>query len=155
MYKNTPEPWELRSMFPDVALSLETQSIKSQLRDDLQLKSSVACGPRNARVRIALNDGHFLMIQPVDQSYGSFEWFTYSQQPDENGNQVVKQSLRTLVTLLKGEKKPAQEIIVSFTTHYDNIEETIRMAMRIIFTHTGQRFTPQVIGHGKNWRESA
>ena len=156
MYKDTPEPWQLRSMLPDVALHMETQTLRSNVVRDLCLKASSVCTTRTAKISIALNDDHHLIIKPGDRGYeGCYEWFTYSEGQDENGVRTVRQSLRTSVTLIKGDRKPDQQSILSFTTHFDTIEETIRMSMRIIFTHTGQRFTPQTLGNGKNWKKSA
>ena len=156
MYKENQEPWQVRSMFPDVALHLETTAIIMNVREDICLRLGANFGKKNARIRIPLNDDYVLQIAPVDRGYDGYsEWFTYSQDVDpETGETVLTQSIRTCVTLLKGER-PHQETIVSFTTHYPDIEETIHASMRIIFTHTGKRLTPQVRPHGKNWKKSA
>ncbi len=156
MYKDTPEPWQLRSMLPDVALNMETQSLRMQVVDDLRLKASTMCGKRSAVIRVTLNDDHYLVIKPVDRGYeGCFEWFTYVQEADEAGAPFTRQSIRTSVALVKGSRKPDLTELLSFTTHCADIEETIRVSTRIIFTHTGQRFTPQTQSHGKNWKKTA
>jgi hypothetical protein len=156
MYKENKEPWQVRSMFPDVALHLETKSIIMTIREDLQLSMMASWGKKNSRIRIPLTDEYILQIAPVDRGYeGYAEWFSYGQDVDqETGANIVTQSIRTCVTLLKGER-PDQKIIVSFTTHCPDIEETIRLSMRIIFSHIGQRLTPQTRPNVKNWKKSA
>jgi len=156
MYKENQEPWQVRSMFPDVALHLETKSLIMKVREDLCLCINASWGKKNSRIRIPLNGDYILQIEPVDRGYDGYaEWFTYNQDVDpDTGASIITQSIRTCVTLLKGER-PNQVAVVSFTTHCPDIEETIRSSMRIIFSHIGQRLTPQIRPQIKNWKKSA
>jgi len=156
MYQEKKEPWQVREMFPDVALHLETAALVMEVRDALCLEMTSYHSSKHARIRIPLEEDYFLQIEPVDRGYlGCAEWFTYTSEPDENGKPIITTSMRTCVSLLKGDRRPEQENLVTFTTHCGDIEETIRTSLQIVFNHTGLRLNPQVRNQGKNWKKSA
>jgi len=148
MWKNTPDPWELRQMFPEEARLLEDYFLLSELRS-LEVVFTKSRLKKATIFKVALNDSYELWVSPVDIGpRGQTEWFTWYKphnhnslhQPNSKAPEY-QMSIRACIQLVKRDEK---KIVVrhSFTNAQETIEDLLRSSLMCIHRDIGLQLSP-------------
>jgi hypothetical protein len=148
MWKNTPDPWELRQMFPEEARLLEDYFLLTELRS-LEVVFTKSRLKKATIFKVALSDSYELWISPVDIGpRGQTEWFTWHKPHNHNSPHQpnskapeYQMSIRACIQLVKKDQK---KIIVrhSFTNAQETIEDLLRSSLMCIHRDIGLQLLP-------------
>lgn len=148
MWKNTPNPWELRQIFPEEARLLEDYYLLTELQslEVVFIKSKLK---KSTIFKVALNDPYELWVSPVDIGpQGQSEWFSWfkphnhiSPQHSNSKAPEYEMSIRAYIQLIK---KDHEKNIVhhSFTNAQETIEDLLRSSLICIHRDTGLQLSP-------------
>ena len=135
MWKNTPDPWELRQMFPEEARLLEDYFLLTELRS-LEVVFTKSRLKKATIFKVALTDSYRLWVSPVDIGpRGQTEWFTWHKPHNHNSPHQpnskapeYQMSIRACIQLVKEDQK---KIVVrhSFTNAQETIEDLLRSSL--------------------------
>lgn len=130
---------DLRRMFPDLALQMDTQLILHQARD-LGINPHVNKSRKLPVLRVQLSLSHELLISPVDKgAMGIAEWFTFAQPckcPDRHPEMITR------VHVSIKDKLFQQINSESFTIEAPNFEMILRISLSIYYSSTGKKLQP-------------
>jgi len=147
MWKNNPDPWELRQMFPEEARLLEDTLLNEEL-NSLQIAFGKSKLKRSTTFKISLADNYELWISPVDIGPGGqAEWFTWHRvqhSPDAQSSSDMPNyhmSIRAYIQLVS--KSSGKNVIVhSFTNAQGCLEDLIRSSLNVIHRDLGLQLNP-------------
>jgi hypothetical protein len=138
---------DLRRLFPDVALQMDTQVILHQARE-LGIHPHVNRSVKLPVLRVPLTLDHEISISPVDKgAMGIAEWFTFAR-PCECPKDHPEVISRVHVSVT--DKMFQQSTAESFTIEAPNFEMMMRISLTIYYTITGKKLQPIVRTNGKN-----
>ena len=150
MWKNIPDPWELRLMFPEEARLLEDVYLLDELQS-LGISFSKLKLKKSTTFKIALNDPYELWVSPVDIGpCGQTEWFTWHKPNHRNPDQQnsfnlpeYQMHIRACIQLIR---KDDQKNVVfhSFTNAQDSIEDLLRSSLMCIHRDIALQLTPVI-----------
>jgi hypothetical protein len=130
---------DLRRLFPDVALQMDTQLILHQARE-LGIHPKVNKSVKLPVVRVQLTLDHEISISPVDKgAMGVAEWFTFNNQ---NGGSKNYPELISRVHVSIKDKLFQQDDAESFTIEAPNFEMMLRISLTIYYSITGKKLQP-------------
>ena len=132
---------DLRRLFPDVALQMDTQVILHQARE-LGIHPHVNKSVKLPVLRIPLTLDHEISISPVDKgAMGVAEWFTFARPCEcpKNHSEVIS---RVHVNIK--DKMFLQSNVESFTIEAPNFEMMMRISLTIYYSITGKKLQPIV-----------
>jgi hypothetical protein len=130
---------DLRRLFPDVALQMDTQLILHQARA-LGIHPKVNKSVKLPVVRVPLTLDHEISISPVDKgAMGIAEWFTFNHQ---NGGSKDYLELVSRVHINIEDKLFQQDKAESFTIEAPNFEMMLRISLTIYYSITGKKLQP-------------
>ena len=132
---------DLRRLFPDVALQMDTQVILHQARE-LGIRPYVNKSIKLPVLRIPLTLDHEISISPVDKgAMGVAEWFTFARPCEcpKNHPEVIS---RVHVNIK--DKMFLQSNAESFTIEAPNFEMMMRISLTIYYSITGKKLQPIV-----------
>jgi hypothetical protein len=126
MWRNEVSARQLREMLPDVALRMETESIRQDL-SNLGIVFIYRRTPKSAAFEIQMSPNHIMRIEPTDRANNSVsEWFTWHHQ--NHGDQMrITTSMRCFVSIKK--INGSDEDNYSLTIHENSIEAVMRCAI--------------------------
>lgn len=126
MWRDNVTARQLREMLPDVALRMETDTLRQDLAN-LGIVYVYRKTPKSAAFEIQMSPHHIMRIEPTDRANKAVsEWFTWHH--DCDGDQVrVTTSMRCFVTIKKIDG--ADEDNYALTIHENSIEDVIRCAI--------------------------
>ena len=130
---------DLRRLFPDVALQMDTQVILHQARE-LGIHPHVSKSIKLPVLRVPLTLNHEISISPVDKgAMGVAEWFTFTRpcQCSKGHPEVISR-----VHIIIKDKLFQQGNIESFTIESPNFEMMLRISLTIYMTLTGKKLQP-------------
>lgn len=131
---------QLREKFPDVALKLETEQLRNELRR-LGLIFTQRTTSRSAYFEVELKPNHVLRLQPSDRTHGNFtEWMTWHENPNCEIHTPIY-SLRVIATVSDRINKFSKPY--TMTIHDDGLEQVIRVVMANYKFSTGIDLTPK------------
>lgn len=131
---------QLREKFPDVALKLETEQLRSELKQ-LGLVFTQRITSRSAYFELELNPGHLLRVQPTDRTHGDVsEWMTWHENPNPDSTTPIY-SLRAVATITN-KSNPVQRPY-TMTIHEDGLEQVIRCVIANYKFSTGIDLSPK------------
>lgn len=129
----------LRRLFPDVALKMDTQVILHQARE-LGIHPQVNRSLKLPVLRLPLTLDHEISISPVDKgAMGIAEWFTFAH-PCECPKDHPEVISRVHVNVK--DKIFQQGAAESFTIEAPNFEMMLRISLTIYYSITGKRLQP-------------
>lgn len=132
---------DLRTLFPDVALQMNTQVILRQTRE-LGIHPYVNMSIKVPVLRIPLTLDHEISISPVDKGVmGVAEWFTFAR-PRECSKNHPEVISRVHVNIK--DKMFLQNNAESFTIEAPNFEMMMRISLTIYYSITGKKLQPIV-----------
>ena len=135
--RNT-EP-DLRRLFPDIAMQLDTQVILHQAKE-LGIHPKLNRSVKLPVLRVPLTLDHEISISPVDKgAMGMAEWFTFSH-PSENVKNHSEVISRVHVKVR--DKMFQQANVESFTIEAPNFEMIMRISLTVYYSLTGKRLQP-------------
>lgn len=138
----------LKILLPELTLQLETEHIRFELQDNLQLQAEVKYAGKEAYATIHLNDEYKLVFRPAISGFnGLHNWFKWRQITHPKTNQVVKLSqIRSEVSLVVSGNEAEHETIFSMGLDAPNMEQLVPLALEKIHRHCGLRLValPQV-----------
>ena len=145
----------LKHMFADVALEMECEQIRIELRDQLQYQARVVLNGAEARATVKLNNGFRLVIKPAVPGFNSsFNWFKWREFTHPQTGQRVKMSqIRASVKLLAREPDgDALVSLITFGVDAPNMEDLISKALSKIQKHCGLRLValPELLATNPN-----
>lgn len=130
---------DLRRLFPDVALQMDTQVILHQARE-LGIHPQVNKSVKLPVLRVPLTWDHEISIAPVDKgAMGVAEWFTIMRPCHCTKGQPGVIS-RVHVTIK--DKMFQEDTGESFTIEAPNFEMMLRISLTLYFSITGKRLQP-------------
>jgi hypothetical protein len=130
---------DLRRLFPEVALQMDTQVILHQARQ-LGIHPRVNKSVKLPVLRVPLTLDHEISISPVDKgAMGIAEWFTFARPCDctRAHPEVIS---RVHVNVL--DKMFQQGDSESFTIEAPNFEMMMRISLTIYYSITGKKLQP-------------
>ena len=140
---------DLRRLFPDVALQMDTQVILHQARD-LGIHPQVNRSVKLPVLRVPLTWDHEISIAPVDKgAMGVAEWFTFTRpcQCSKGHPEVISR-----VHVCIKDKLFQQGTAESFTIEAPNFEMMLRISLTVYFSITGKKLQPIVKTKAKHRR---
>ena len=139
---------DLRRMFPDVALQMDTQVILHQARE-LGIHPYVNKSVKCPVLRVPLSLDHEISISPVDKgAMGVAEWFTFTR-PCECVNNHPAIISRVHINIK--DKLFQKNSVESFTIEAPNFEMMMRISLTVYYSITGKKLQP--IGR-TGWKKS-
>ena len=140
---------DLRRLFPDVALQMDTQVILHQARE-LGIRPYVNKSIKLPVLRIPLTLDHEISISPVDKgAMGVAEWFTFTR-PCECPKAHPEVISRVHVNIK--DKIFQENHAESFTIEAPNFEMMMRISLTIYYSLTGKKLQPVKVTKEKNPR---
>ena len=137
---------DLRRLFPDVALQMDTQVILHQARE-LGIHPRVSRSIKVPVLRVPLSLDHEISISPVDKgAMGIAEWFTFSRSSE---CQKDHPEIISRVHINIKDKMFRENNAESFTIEAPNFEMMMRISMTIYYSITGKKLQPIVRTNGK------
>jgi hypothetical protein len=137
---------DLRRVFPDVALQMDTQLILHQARE-LGIHPQVNKSVKLPVVRVPLTLDHEISISPVDKgAMGIAEWFTFAHQNNSSKNHP---ELISRVHVSIKDKLFQKDVAESFTIEAPNFEMMLRISLTIYYSITGKKIQPVVRTSGR------
>lgn len=130
---------DLRRLFPEVALQMDTQVILHQARQ-LGIYPSVNKSIKLPVLRVPLTLDHEISISPVDKgAMGIAEWFTFARPCDcsKTHPEVISR-----VHVKVQDKLFQQGDSESFTIEAPNFEMMMRISLTIYYSITGKKLQP-------------
>lgn len=126
MWRNDVSARQLREMLPDVALRMETETLRQDL-SNLGIIFVYRKTPKSAAFEIHMSPNHIMRIEPTDRAKNSIsEWFTWHHETD--GDQMkITTSMRCFVSIKKIDG--TDEDNYSLTIHENSIESVMRCAI--------------------------
>jgi hypothetical protein len=133
---------DLRRLFPDVALQMDTQVILHQARE-LGINPHVNKSVKLPVLRVPLTLNHEISISPVDKgAMGVAEWFTFARPCDHP--EIISRVHINIKDRLFQENNAE-----SFTIEAPNFEMMLRISLTIYYSITGKKLQPIVRTNGK------
>ncbi len=137
---------DLRRLFPDVALQMDTQVILYQARE-LGIYPHVNKSIKVPVLRIPLSLDHEISISPVDKgAMGIAEWFTFTRPSESQKNHP---EIISRVHISIKDKMFQENNAESFTIEAPNFEMMMRISLTIYYSITGKKLQPIVRTNGK------
>ena len=131
---------QLREKFPDVALKLETEQLRNELKQ-LGLVFSQRFTSRSAYFEVELKPDHLLRLQPTDRTHGHVsEWMTWHENPNPD-SQIPIYSLRVVATVTN--RSNTFQTPYTMTIHDDGLEQVMRCVIANYKISTGIDITPK------------
>ena len=122
---------DLRRLFPDAALQMDTQLILHQARE-LGIRPRVNKSAKLPVLRVPLTLDHEISISPVDKgAMGIAEWFTFAR-PCEYPKDLPEIVSRVHVNVK--DKMFQQDTAESFTIEAPNFEMMLRISLSIYYS---------------------
>jgi hypothetical protein len=148
MWKNNPEPWEMRQMFPEEARLLEDAFLIHELRQ-LEIIFTRIKLKKSTTIRVSLNDSYELLLSPVDKGpEGQAEWFSWHMPHEHNQpNHVPSKvpayhmSIRASIKLVR-KSENGSDLVHSFTNAQSNLEDLLKSSLFFIKKDKGLNLTP-------------
>ncbi len=137
---------DLRRLFPDVALQMDTQVILYQARE-LGIHPHVNKSIKVPVLRVPLSLDHEISISPVDKgAMGIAEWFTFTRPSEcrKNHPEIIS---RVYISIK--DKMFQENNTESFTIEAPNFEMMMRISLTIYYKITGKKLQPIVRTNGK------
>ena len=137
---------DLRRLFPDVALQMDTQVILHQARE-LGIHPRVNKSIKLPVLRVPLTLDHEISISPVDKgAMGVAEWFTFTRPcecPKDHPEIISRVHINIKDRLFQENNSE------SFTIEAPNFEMMLRISLTIYYSITGKKLQPIVRISGK------
>lgn len=137
---------DLRRLFPDVALQMDTQVILHQARE-LGIHPRVNKSIKLPVLRVPLTLDHEISISPVDKgAMGVAEWFTFTRPgecPKDHPEIISRVHINIKDRLFQENNSE------SFTIEAPNFEMMLRISLTIYYSITGKKLQPIVKTSGK------
>ena len=130
---------DLRRLFPDVALQMDTQVIIHQARQ-LGIHPRLNKSTKLPVLRIPLTLDHEISISPVDKgALGVAEWFTFTRPCEcpKDHPEVISRVHVKVKDKMFGQKNEE-----SFTIEAPNFEMMIRISLTAYYSLTGKKLQP-------------
>ena len=137
---------DLRRLFPDVALQMDTQVILHQARE-LGINPHVNKSVKLPVLRVPLTLDHEISISPVDKgAMGVAEWFTFTRPSEclQDHPEIISRVHINIKDRLFQENNSE-----SFTIEAPNFEMMLRISLTIYYSITGKKLQPIVRISGK------
>lgn len=155
----SPDAYQLRALFPDVAYALENVAVKANL-EGLGVRGKLVSGKKSARIVINLTQGFKMRITPTDRGPGGYsEWFTIvrcecrSQRAqyfcDACQKTGQKETIRAYVEIYSDSSDRAT-LNCSHTIHEDSIETLVTSAVRGFNRLSGAKIEPEQNKHSRS-----
>ena len=131
----------LKVAFSEIDLMLETEQIRFELEDEMQLQVEVACDELSAVASVKLNDEYKLVISPAISGFnGAKNWIKWREITHQKTGQILKLSqVRCTVSLVAPTTESGEETIFSFGLDAPNMEQLVPKALEKIHVHCGLR----------------
>jgi hypothetical protein len=150
MWKDIPDPWELRQMFPEEARLLEDIYLLDELAS-LEIIFSKSKLKRSTIFKIELNDRYELWVSPVDVGpRGQSEWFSWHKPHHQNTNQQniskvpeYQISIRACIQLVQKDGKK-NVTLHSFTNAAETFQDLLRSSLMGIHRDIGLQLSPVI-----------
>ena len=145
MWHNTPSPDDLRKVFPELALALETDFLCESL-DRLGIQYIRRRRKKMAIIEVAMEQGFLLRISPVDKGwdgYGEFLTWSWLHLQDEDEAPIRTCSVRAYIEIIDLNSK-GEEKTIAFTTHQEDASGLISSAIDGMRHITGRSLKPIV-----------
>ena len=137
---------DLRRLFPDVALQMDTQVILHQARE-LGIYPHINKSIKLPVLRVPLTLDHEISISPVDKgAMGLAEWFTFTRAcecPKDHPEIISRVHINIKDKLFQENNSE------SFTIEAPNFEMMMRISLTIYYSITGKKLQPIVRTSGK------
>ncbi len=130
---------DLRRLFPDIAMQLDTQVILHQAME-LGIHPKLNRSAKLPVLRVPLTLDHELSISPVDKgAMGMAEWFTFAHPSEsvKNHSDVISR-----VHVKVSDRMFQQVNSESFTIEAPNFEMIMRISLTIYYSLTGKKLQP-------------
>lgn len=141
----------LKLFLPEIALALETEQVRFELEEEMQLQVSVVCNGLTASAEIQLNDEYKLIVRPAIPGFnGSLNWFKWRELTHRQTGEVIKMSqVRCTVSLEAPNLDTDEQPIFSMGIDAPNMEQLVRQALDKIHRHCELKLVALPVVHKK------
>lgn len=135
-------PTELRRMFPDAALELDSARIAHEINQTLKLQGSVSRVEKSARCQIHLANGWILEFRPISVVSDGFESWTRAVKTryQEHGTSEIRW-IFSVECILRKIAQP-KEVSLVFQVEASTVERLIKKSLYMIEKLGKKRLVP-------------
>ena len=143
---NFGNPLELRRALPDTALHMETELLMAEAHE-LRLVAWKNRAKKVPQITIALSDGHFMHIKPVDRGADGYgEWMSF---PNCDCGGAHSEYLLRVVVEIEDLYSPIDASSEIFTIEADSLDNLVRRSLQIYFGLKNKFVYPEFLPNSK------
>jgi hypothetical protein len=135
-------PTELRRMFPDAALELDSARMAHEINQTLKLQGAVSKMEKSARCQIHLANGWFLEFRPMADGSEGFESWTgpVKMRDPEKGTSEIRW-IYSVECILRETAHP-KDVSLAFQVEASNVERLLKKSLYMIEKLGKKRLVP-------------